>query len=151
MHSDSRLGTQIDSIQSALHNVLNTAAAIPVIGNDLGNNTAIKNIVGQFDDLAAQFQKVESQVNQATNPSTSTIVGFVQQQISSLLGSTLGDTNGDGQVDGNDVVVTPNIDPDGSWEFKFLLQQQQTTTLRSISAWAVFCRSVRDRQCELAG
>src|SRR5262245_2675824 len=56
---------QLHTVQSALHTALDTAASIPILGKQIGDNPALNNVVSQFDQIASRIEQVQSQIQQA--------------------------------------------------------------------------------------
>jgi hypothetical protein len=103
------LQSALTTVQTSLATAVNQAPSIPILGASLQNNPALtQGIARKASDLQTAFQAVANDLSASPNASDATVVGYVQTELASLA------TN---------IVVTPEIDADGSWRFAMQLHQ----------------------------
>ncbi|HEY2827515.1 MAG TPA: hypothetical protein VGJ04_07950, partial [Pirellulales bacterium] len=106
------LHNSLSTLQTSITSAVNLAPSIPVIGSSLGNNSGLTQALSnEANSLQSGFQAVANDVANHSGASDSTIAGFVQNELSSTA------TN---------IVVTPDINPNGAWRFQMLLHQNAT-------------------------
>jgi hypothetical protein len=121
------LSTDFATILSNVNGALQTAEAIPVIGQSLLNNAAISGDFDTFNDLIQALSTIPTQTIDGAN-----LTASVQSTLFNALGpggdNTLGDTNNlnNGNVQLDDIVVTPGGSNSISIEL-FLTTTEQTT------------------------
>src|SRR5713101_5088723 len=94
----SALYTQLTTVQSTIHDTLNTAAQLPIVNKQLGDVDKAKVLVDSV------LTPLKTAVAALSAPAQKDI----QNAIQGALGGLLGDTNGDGKPgQATDVLVTP--------------------------------------------
>ncbi|MGH7136308.1 MAG: hypothetical protein ACREHD_11250, partial [Pirellulales bacterium] len=103
------LQSALATVQTSVATAVNQAPSIPILGAGLQNSPALtQTIAGKANDLQAALTAVANDLSANPNASDATIVGYVQSELAS---------------DATNIVVTPEIDADGSWRFAMQLHQ----------------------------
>ena len=108
------LQSTLSTLETNVSMAVNQAPSIPILGANLGSNPGLTQAIGaKANSLQSGFQAVARDVASSPSPSDSVIMGFVQNELSSV---------------GTGIVVTPNINADGSWRFQIQLHQDLATS-----------------------
>jgi hypothetical protein len=125
------LASNLSTIQTGVDSAFQSAAAIPVIGQQIQNSTAITNALSQFDSMATKLEALGTQ----QNLTDSQLISLVQNTLFPVVGPAgtnwlldINDQN-QGTVEANDIVVTPNVNSDGAFSVELLLSVATTTTV----------------------
>ena len=103
------LRSALSTMQTSIATAVNQAPSIPIIGASLGNNPGLTQAIGsKANSLQSGFQAVASDISANPAASDSIITGYVQSELASVA------TN---------ILVTPDINADGTWRFEMQLHQ----------------------------
>jgi hypothetical protein len=124
------LSGDLTTILSNVNGVFKIAEAIPVIGQNLFNNTAISADFSTLNDLTAALGTIPTQTVNGAN-----LTASIQNALFSALGpagdgilADINDLNG-GTIEADDILVTPGADVLGSLDINLLLTKTETTAL----------------------
>ena len=111
------LQSTLSTLETNLSTAVNQAPSIPILGANLGSNPGLTQAIGsKANSLQSGFQAVARDVASNPSASESVIIGFVQNELSSAAPGIAG------------IVVTPDIDADGTWRFQMQLHQDLATS-----------------------
>ncbi len=97
------LQSSLSTLETSVSTAVNQAPSIPILGAGLGSNPGLTQAIGgKATSLQSAFQAVASDVASHPGASDAVIMGFVQNELSSV---------------GTGIVVTPNINADGTLAF----------------------------------
>lgn len=103
------LQSALTTVQTSVATALNQAPSVPILGASLQNNPALtQTIARKANDLQTAFEAVANDLSANPTAADATIVGYVQARLGSVA---------------SNIVVTPEIDADGSWRFTMQLHQ----------------------------
>ncbi|HEY1600964.1 MAG TPA: putative Ig domain-containing protein [Pirellulales bacterium] len=108
------LQSTLSTLETNVSTAVNQAPSIPILGANLGNNPGLTQAIGsKANSLQSGFQAVASDIASHPGASDLVIAGFVKSELSSVA---------------TGIVVTPDINPDGTWRFQLQLHQDLATS-----------------------